>query len=157
MVVLKGSATKAIPAPADAVFATITDPFRLPQWNPVIKATVDGPPTLDPGCEWVVSCQAMRAMKWKSRSRCEALVVGERRFVHRSATDDGNPSYATWTWKVSPTDAGSRVDVTWELHPLTFWRRLLMARIRHRMLQKEVSTSLNRLAELTAAGDPPPP
>ena len=153
---LKSSATTDIPAPADAVFVTITDPFRLPEWNPVIKATVERPPALDPGHEWVVSCQAMRAMKRKSRSRCEALVAGERRFVHRSATDDGNPSYATWAWRVTPTDAGSRVDVTWELQPLTFWRRLLMARIRHRMLQKEVVTSLNRLAELTAAAHSPP-
>ena len=48
------------------------------------------------------------------------------------------------------------MDVTWELQPLTFWRRLLMARIRHRMLQKEVVTSLNRLAELTAAAHSPP-
>ena len=55
-----------------------------------------------------------------------------------------------WTWQVSPTGDGSRVDVTWELHPVTFWRRLLMARIRHRMLQKEVTKSLDRLAELTA-------
>lgn len=154
---LKGSARRALPAPADAVFATITDPFRLPEWNPVIKATIEGPGTLDHGREWVVSCQALRAMKWRSRSRCEVLAAEERRLVHRSATDDGNPSYATWTWKVTPTDAGSRVDVTWELHPLTFWRRLLMARVRHRMLQKEVTTSLNRLAKLTAAAADPPP
>lgn len=148
--VLKGSATKEITAPADVVFATITDLSRLPEWNPVIRATVEGSTALSPGSEWVVACQAMRAMKWKSRSRCEVLAGEGRRFVHRSATDDGNPSYATWTWQVLPTHSGSRVYVTWELHPLTFWRRLLLARIRHRMLQKEVSTSLDRLAEITA-------
>lgn len=154
---LKGSVTKTIPAHADAVFATITDASRLPDWNPVIKATVSAPPALDAGSEWVVACQAMGAMKWRSRSRCEVLVAGERRFVHRSATDDGNPSYASWTWQVTPTDVGSRVEVTWELHPLTFWRRVLMARVRHRMLQSEVTTSLDRLAELTGAADPPRP
>ena len=149
--VLKGWATTTIAAPADVVFAMITEPSRLPEWNPVIKATLDAPTSLDGGREWVVTCQAMGAMKWNSRSRCEALLPAERRFVHRSATDDGNPSYAIWTWQVTPLDTGSRVDVTWELHPLTFWRRLLMARIRHRMLQREVPKSLAQLAQLAAA------
>lgn len=147
---LRGSATKTLSAPADFVFATITDPSRLPDWNPIITATVAAPVALDHGQEWVVTCQAMGAMKWKSRSRCEALLPAERRFVHRSATDDGNPSYAIWTWQVTPLNMGSRVEVIWELHPLTFWRRVLMARMRHRMLQKEVPKSLARLAQLTA-------
>jgi uncharacterized protein YndB with AHSA1/START domain len=149
---LKGSATTTVSAAPDDVFATITDLSRLSEWNPVIKETVESPTALDPGSEWLVRCQAVGAMKWNSRSRCEELLLTERKFMHRSCTDDGNPSYAIWTWQVTPSDGGARVDVTWELHPVTFWRRLLMARIRHRMLRKEVSQSLALLVHLTAPG-----
>ena len=148
---LEGSATTTLAAPPDVVFATITDLSRLPEWNAAMQATVEGPEVLRPGSEWLVGFRVMGAMRWRSRSRCEALEVEDRTFVHRSGTDDGNPSYAIWTWQVSPWDGGSRVDVTWELHPLTFWRRVLMARIRHRMLYKEVSESLARLDEVTPA------
>ena len=151
--VLKGSASRTIDAPPDHVFQTITDTSRLSQWNRIIQGTVELPATLGPGSEWVVRCEAMGAMRWSSRSRCEELIPDARRFVHRSGTDDGNPSYALWTWQVSPAGTGARVDVTWELHPLTFWRRLLMARLRHRMLRKEASQSLDLLGEMTAAPD----
>jgi hypothetical protein len=65
-----------------------------------------------------------------------------RRFAHTSCSDDGNPSFAYWTWELAPTDAGTRITVSWELQPKTFWRKWLLARIRHRQLKNEVGTSL---------------
>ena len=42
--------------------------------------------------------------------------------------------------------------VTWELHPVTFWRRMLLARIRGGQLaHTEVPTSLAALAAVVTA------
>jgi hypothetical protein len=57
---------------------------------------------------------------------------------------------------VTDDPAGSRVTVTWSLHPATFWRRVLLGRIRARQLANtEVPTSLTALAAATMrAGTP---
>ena len=98
----RGSASAVIVAPADAVFDAVIDPSRMTLWNAVMTEVVEMPEEMAPGSEWVVAFQAMRVMRWRSRSRCEALVRNDRTFVHRSGTDDGNPSYAIWTWTVEP-------------------------------------------------------
>lgn len=83
---------------------------------------------------------------WPSRSRIEAIDATERRFAYHACTDDGNLSYTQWTWTVAEAPAGSRVTVTWDLHPATFWRRVLLARIRARQLARtEVPASLRAL------------
>ena len=69
-----------------------------------------------------------------------------RRFVHRSQSDDGNPSYAIWTWEVTPVDGVSELTVRWEGHPETFWRRVLFSRIRSRQLESETRRSLEAVA-----------
>ncbi len=75
-----------------------------------------------------------------------------RRFAYRSWTDDGNPSYAGWSWEVAEDPAGSRVTVAWELHPVTFWRRVLLVRIRARQLsRRELPESLTALAAAAKA------
>jgi hypothetical protein len=64
-------------------------------------------------------------------------------FAYRSGADDGNPSYAIWRWQVDPLEqGGSLVTVSWDLHPATFWRRALLARIRARQLRREVPASI---------------
>jgi hypothetical protein len=71
--------------------------------------------------------------------------------VYRSATDDGNPSYAHWAWDVADDPGGSRVTVSWDVHPVTFWRRVLLARIRARQITRtEIPASLEALALATA-------
>jgi hypothetical protein len=112
---------------------------------------VEAPAVLTEGSEWVVAFKAMGAMRWRSRSRCEEVDPVARRLRHRSGTDDGNPSYALWTWEVAPDGDNSSVTVSWELHPLTFMRRVAMSRMRQRMLtRREVQTSLHALAKLAA-------
>ena len=137
--------------PADAVFATLTDLERLPEWNSIITAVTRRPDRLEPGAEWVVQMRAM-GQKWASRSTLLEYKPAERCFRYRSCTDDGNPSWAEWTWTVTPVgDANSRVAVSWVLHPKTFWRRALLARIRARQLRRgELAHSLSRLAEASA-------
>lgn len=73
-----------------------------------------------------------------------------RRFVHRSASDDGNASYALWTWQIATSEHGSQITVTWELHPQTFWRKHLLVRIRHRQLHREVRASVRAAAQAIA-------
>lgn len=81
--------------------------------------------------------------------------MASRRFVYQSRTDDGNPSYARWRWEVSDHADGSQVSVTWELHPVTFWRRVLLVRIRSRQLARtEIPASLAALARAVLDAQP---
>lgn len=145
------SASAIVPARPDAVFRTLTDIAGLPTWNARMTSVVDQPVSLAVGAEWVVEFHAL-GQTWRSRSTVEELDVTMRRFAYRSRTDDGNPSYATWTWEVADDPAGSRVTVTWDLHPVTFWRRVLLSRVRARQLaQTEIPTSIAALAA-TAMG-----
>lgn len=143
------SASAIVSASPDAVFRTLTDMAGLPAWNAAMTSVIDEPATLEVGAEWVVEFRAL-GQSWRSRSTVEQLDVAGRRFAYRSRTDDGNPSYARWDWVVADDPAGSRVTVTWDLHPATFWRRVLLARIRARQLSRtELPTSLAALAAAT--------
>lgn len=138
-------ASAVAPAAADAVFRTLTDIARLPEWNRAMTSVIEQPDRLGVGSEWLVEFHAL-GQTWRSRSVVEEIDGAGRRFAYRSGTDDGNPSYARWTWHVTDDGAGSRVNVTWELHPATFWRRLLLARIRARQLARtEIPVSLAAL------------
>jgi uncharacterized protein YndB with AHSA1/START domain len=142
-----------VPADPAAVFGTLTDVARLPDWNAAMRSIIDQPDRLAVGAEWVVEFRVL-GRTWRSRSAVEEFDVGARRFVYRSGTDDGNPSYARWAWEVTEDPAGSKVTVSWELHPVTFWRRTLLVRIRGRQLARtELPASLAALAAATTATD----
>lgn len=147
---LRGSITERLAVPPDDLFDLISSVDRLPNWNEHIHHVVEAP-SGNPreGDEWVVEIRAM-ATHWNSRSRVQEVDPDARRFALRSQTDDGNPSYGLWTWQVTPVADTAEVTVTWELHPQTFWRRILISRIRHRQLKEEVKNSL-REAERTLA------
>jgi len=150
-------ASTVVPAPPDVVFAALTDIARLPDWNAVMTHVVDQPAVLAVGSEWVVAFHAL-GQTWRSRSTVEELDGAGRRFAYRSSTDDGNPSHAQWAWTVTGDPAGSRVTVTWTLHPVTFWRRVLLVRVRSRQLARtELPASLASLAALVAAEAPVAP
>jgi hypothetical protein len=143
---LRGSITDRLPVSPDDLFDLISSVHRLPEWNEHIHHVVDapsGPPRK--GDEWVVEIRAM-GTRWNSRSRVEDVDRDARRFALVSQTDDGNPSHARWKWEVVPIDGEAEITVTWEIHPKTFWRKVLIARIRHRQLKEEVRGSI-RAAE----------
>lgn len=146
---LRGSVTEVVKADPKAMFEMITDIDRLPEWNQLIQHVVERPAVLEAGVEWVVEMKAMGS-RWNSRSRVEEHDHGTLRFAYRSRTDDGNPSYALWTWQVAEGPVGTRVTVEWDLHPKTFWRKALLARIRNRQLRKEAQASI-RAAEAASA------
>lgn len=127
------SASRVIDAPADDVFGAVIDVSRLPDWNDAITAVVEQPDQLDAGAQWIVEMHAL-GQTWHSRSVVDELDAPGRLFAYRSVTDDGNPSYALWTWAVTDHPDGAFVTVTCELHPRTFWRRILLVRIRSRQL-----------------------
>jgi PAS domain-containing protein len=143
-----------VDASADAVFTTVTDLERLSEWNTVITTLSERPERLEPGAEWVVQMHAM-GQRWESRSTVLDHDPAGRSFRYRSCTDDGNPSWADWTWTVTPVDdERSRVVVSWVLHPQTFWRRTLLVRIRARQLRRtELPRSLSRLAEAASVAE----
>ena len=146
-------ASAVMAARPDAVFGTLIDIARLREWNAAMTSVVEQPDRIEVGAEWVVEFRVL-GRTWRSRSIIEDIDVAARRFVYRSGTDDGNPSYARWAWEVTEDPAGSRVTVTWTLHPVTFWRRTLLVRIRGRQLARaELPTSLAALAAATAAAD----
>jgi uncharacterized protein YndB with AHSA1/START domain len=130
------------------VFNLITTPETLSEWNRAIVRTVEAPPQLESGSAWVVEMRAL-GQSWPS-STVTRLDRSTRRFSYRSQTDDGNPSYADWTWQVADATGGSDLRVTVELHPVTFWRRMLLARIRARQLRREMRDSLEQLATALA-------
>jgi len=150
---MKHRVTSTLAAPPDAVFDLITDLDRLPEWNANMTTVVERPPALTPGTEWVVEFRAM-GQTWRSRSRLETLDPERRVFSYRSGTDDGNPSYAVWEWQVRENGNGAHVTVAWELHPATFWRKVLLGPVRHRQLRRaEVPASMAALSSvLTPAG-----
>ena len=142
------SASRVIDAPPDDVFSTVIDVGRLPEWNAAIGAVIEQPDRLDVGVEWVVEMRSL-GQTWHSRSVVETIDPVARCFAYRSVTDDGNPSYALWTWVVTDHAHGTLVTVAGELHPKTFWRRALLVHIRSRQLGGEIAASLAALGPAT--------
>ena len=129
----------------DAALGLITDLNRLSEWNAAITRVHAAPAAPAPGQEWVVEVSAL-GQRWASRSRVTAFDREAGVFSYRTQSDDGNPSYADWTWTVKDAPGGCDVAVTWQLFPQTFWRRALLARIRQRQLRRtEVPASLTAL------------
>ena len=142
-----------IPAHPDAVFEAITDIDGLPTWNEAVTAVVEAPAELVVGSEWVVELHAL-GQSWHSRSSLTNLDREARRFGYRSCTDDGNPSWVDWQWSVDAHSDGARVTVQWDLHPATFWRKVLFVHIRRRQLVRiEIPASLDALGRHVAAVD----
>ena len=140
-------ASAVLPVGADTAFAAITDLARLPDWNEQMTQVIERPERLAPGAEWVVEF-AVFGRRWRSRSRIDVIDAEARRFEYRTQTDDGNPSFTNWCWQVEPLEEGCRGSVSWDLHPATFWRRVLFARVRARQLAStEVPASLAALAQ----------
>ena len=142
------TATRLISAGPDNVFRLLTEARRLPEWNHRIVRLIEAPESLTAGCQWVVELSAL-GQSWPSRSTVVELDVSTRRFTYRSQTDDGNSSYADWTWQVDNAPDGCAVSVSLALHPATFWRRVLLAKVRGRQLRRhELPESLAALASL---------
>lgn len=140
-----------VAAPPSTVFTTLIDIDGLPAWNEVMTAVVESPLRLEVGAEWVVEFRVL-GRSWRSRSTVEELDPVRRRFAYRSRTDDGNPSDAKWAWQVDDDAAGARVTVSVELRPVTFWRRVLLVRVRSRQLARsELPASLAALAAQVGA------
>jgi uncharacterized protein YndB with AHSA1/START domain len=128
--------------PATDVFDVLVDVDRLPEWNAHVHHVIERPDrALAAGVEWVIQMRAM-GTKWPSRSRALTVDRAALSFEHRSCSDDGNPSYALWSWQLTPTPDGSTLTVTWTVHPRSFWRKLILARARRPVLADEVKASL---------------
>jgi uncharacterized protein YndB with AHSA1/START domain len=141
----QGDVTLTLGRPPDTVFEAIVDVHSLPKWNERIIEVDAGPDQLRLGDEWVVVMNVL-GNRFRSRSKVLELDRPKRRFVHRSAREDGTPSFTIWTWEVAPDDAGSAVTLSWDLNPRTPTRRV-MAFIRSRMIADEARASLRQLAD----------
>ncbi len=133
-----------------ALFETITDIARLPEWNGAIEQVLDRPARLRPGASWTVEMHPSRPLRWKSVSTVQELDAEDLRFSYRTVNADGNPSYTLWCWELTPTPSGARVSVRWDVYLETMDRRLLAGPIRRRQLRKEVAASLGDLAAFVA-------
>jgi hypothetical protein len=149
-----GSASVVLDAAAEQVFAVLTDVMRLPDWNEHIHHVIepaDGPLVED--TEWVIQMRAM-GTRWPSRSHATVVDPDAGRFEHTTRSDDGNPSYAMWSWQVRPDGPGSELTVSWAVYPRSFWRRALLARLRRPVLEAEVRASLAGLNDYLGALQP---
>lgn len=137
-----GTESVRLAASADEVFDTLVDVDRLPEWNAHVHHVVERPEgPLQQGSQWVVQVRAM-GTRWPSRATALTVDRAGHTFEHRSVTDDGNPSFVLWSWTVAPEGSGCVLTVTWTGQPRTFWRRLLLARMRAPRLADEVNASL---------------
>jgi hypothetical protein len=134
-----------VDAPRSTVLNQITDLARLPEWNRAIIEVLEMPAQLIPGAIWKVRLHAL-GQTWVSTSTLTKLDETTGRFRYRSQTDDRNPSHADWDWRVTDKGAGSQVTVTVDLHPVTFWRKQLLAKLRRPALRREMQASLKALA-----------
>jgi uncharacterized protein YndB with AHSA1/START domain len=137
-----GSANVLIDATPDQVFAVLTDIERLPVWNAKVHHVIelpDGPVVED--AEWVIEMRAM-GTRWPSRSHATAVDPANWRFEYTSCTDDGNPSYALWSWEIRSHARGSELTVTWAMYVRSFWRRVLLSHLRKPKLEAEIRVSL---------------
>ena len=133
-----------VDAPAADVFDLITDIDRLPEWNAEIPRVVERPAALVPEAQWVVEIHAMHT-RWNSRSQVVDVDRVRGIFRYRSRSDDGNPSYADWTWEVTEGPEGTTVHVSVEGRPRTFLRKHFFSHVRPRGLQKAMEQSLRAL------------
>jgi len=138
-----GSVDRVIAAEPDAVFAAITDVSSLPDWNAHITEVV-ADAELGPGAQWVVRMR-YPGKKFNSRSTVLEFDREHRRIRFSSKPEDDNPSTTEWTWDVESIDGASRVRLTWELKPVTFVRRRVIAPMRARQLPAEAAESLAQL------------
>lgn len=136
--------TAIVEASPDDVFGLITAIDRLPDWNSEIRTVHERPAALTAGAQWVVEIHAM-GTNWRSRSTVIDFDREPRVFAYDSQSDDGNPSVATWVWRVTPHARGAEVHVEASVTPKTFWRRHLFSKIRSRILPKAVRSSLDAL------------
>jgi uncharacterized protein YndB with AHSA1/START domain len=141
-----GTATAFVDATPETVFDFITDINQLPAWNAAVERVVEAPESLSYGSEWVVVMHPAGLPRWNSRSRLDAIDRDALRFAYRSYSDDGNASYVQWTWQIVAVDGGAQVTAMWDGHPLTFWRRVVLAPfLRRPQLSKEVPASLDAI------------
>jgi uncharacterized protein YndB with AHSA1/START domain len=129
----------------ERVFDRLVDVANLPGWNDAITEVVELPNAMTPGTVWKVRVSAL-GRSWVSKSTVEILDASNRRFAYRSQSDDGNPSYADWEWQVHTEGTGSKVAVTVDLHPETFWRKHLLIKVRRPSLRNEMRDSIAHLA-----------
>lgn len=136
-----------VTAPPDKVFGVVTDPSKLPSWNRAITEVVEAPDQLTPGSVWKIRLHVV-GQSWVSKSQVSMLEPASGHFAYRSQSDDGNPSYADWDWRIEAEGDGSKVTVTVDLNPTTFWRKHLLVKIRRPVLRKEMGDSLKALANV---------
>jgi uncharacterized protein YndB with AHSA1/START domain len=137
-----GTASVLLDATPSDAFALLTDVTRLPEWNAHIHHVInESGRAMVEDAEWVVQIRAMGG-RWSSRSRATVVDPDGLSFEHTSRSDDGNPSYALWSWQLRPDIRGSELTVTWAVYPRSFWRRVLIARVRAPLLDREVHESL---------------
>lgn len=145
---MRESVSATIDAPAEVVFARLVDIGRLPEWNDAITEVVENPKEFGIGSVWKVQIHAL-GQSWVSKSIVAELDTTRRSFRYRSQSDDGNPSYADWCWTVSQTNGVSKVTVSVDLNPATFWRKYLLVWLRRPFLRREMQKSLAALAFAT--------
>ena len=92
-----------VDAPAERVWALLTDFGRMPEWSPELVRMV---PLRRGGLrvgQWYLGINRRRAVVWPTRSVLAVLETG------RIVAWDTRSSGARWIWEIAPDGAGTRV------------------------------------------------
>ena len=92
-----------VDAPAERVWALLTDFGRMPEWSPELVRMVP----LKPGGmhvgQWYLGINRRKAVVWPTRSVLAVLQPG------RTVAWDTRSSGARWIWEIAPDGTGTRV------------------------------------------------
>lgn len=150
------SSTIAIAASPDAVWSTVSDVTRTPEWSPVCHR-----------CEWIDGSDApvvgarfrghnrLNGARW---SRACMVTAAEPGRVFAFSTEFKGAESTRWRYDVEPTGSGSRLTEAYEIVAYPLWVRMFRrlpgaAAKSERDTQQNISTSLERIKVL-AEGAP---
>ena len=142
------SASRAIAAGADRIFALIADPAQQPRWD-----GNDNLAEAPPGQRVRGTGEVFTMTTTKGRVRENHVVEFDegRRIAWRPAEPGGQPPGHLWRWELEPVDtATTRVTHTYDWTELTDPKRFQRAR---ETSADNLRASLDRLADLAERGD----
>ncbi|HWD55906.1 MAG TPA: SRPBCC family protein [Acidimicrobiales bacterium] len=115
-----------IAAPAERIYAMVADMPRMGEWSPECQRVewLDGSTGPAEGATFVGHNHTgpRGLIKWSRRGRVVTADPG-REFAF--ATQEGGKDGVVWRYAFEPTDGGTRVTESYEIHKIPTWARIL--------------------------------
>lgn len=141
-----GAATTHIAAPAEQVWALITDITRMGDWSPeTVKAEWIGGATGPAVGARFKGSNKLGIMRWSTKPVVEVADAG-REFTFVTTNGSGSKKYTRWSYRLSPTGDGTDVTESWEeLGSLPIIGSLMMNDKREKRITAGMEQTLARI------------